>query len=266
VEAARLHVLGVNCIPVGRDKRPLGAWKRWQQERQVELPHPDDDEYILEHFDRNVNLGAITGAVSEIVVLDADSRVAWDALVAACGGSIPRTVITNTAKGRHVWFAHPGGEIRNTVRLGGVPLDARGDGGFVVVPPSIHPSGKPYTWGRSPMEHWPPAQMPQPLLDLLRPAVTARAVGPVRVPARGTGSRYAEAALKSEAEAVRGSTEGNRNDTLNRAAFALSRFVISGDLKAVDVWHALMYAARAVGLSETEAERTIGSAFGARAS
>lgn len=262
--AARLFVLGVNVIPIGANKRPTQPWKRWQSERQVELPHPDDDAFLLEHFDRpGVNVAAVTGAVSEIVVLDADSRHAWDALVDTCGGRVPRTVVANTAKGRHVWFAHPATPIRNTVRLGGVPLDVRGDGGYVVVPPSIHPSGKPYTWHRSPLECWPLAPMPEPLLELLRPPVVTRVTEP-ELP-RGDRSRYAEAALRAEADAVRSSIVGARNDTLNRAAFNLSRLVISGDLKAVDAWHALMYAARSVGLPDAEAERTISSAFGARA-
>jgi putative DNA primase/helicase len=261
--AARLVVLGVNVIPVGRDKRPLGTWKRWQTGRQVELPHPDDDAFLLEHFDRRVNLAAVTGKVSEIVVLDADSRSAWDALVDVCGGSIPRTVIANTAKGRHVWFAHPGGEIRNTVRLGNVPLDVRGDGGFVVTPPSIHPSGKPYTWHRSPLECWPPAPLPQRLLELLRP--TARAVKPMlSVPERGHGSRYAETALRNEVDAVRSATVGARNDSLNRSAYSLARFIESGELRASDVAHALVYAARAAGLSEQEARRTVASGISGR--
>lgn len=281
-QAARLVVLGVNVIPIGADKRPLGPWKRWQTERQVKIPPGDDDAFLLEHFERRgTNLGAVTGAISSIVVADADSRGAWDALVRACGGALPPTVIANTAKGRHVWFAHPGGEIRNSVRLAGVPLDVRGDGGYVVCPPSIHPSGVPYTWGRSPLEHWPPASLPEGLLDLLRPPDTPRGVSSALFPrgnnhtgftrenhtglASANHARYAEAALAAEADAVRSSSVGERNDTLNRAAFALSRFVLSGELRADDVWHALAYAARAAGLSEAEACRTISSAFGARA-
>jgi hypothetical protein len=218
-------VHGVNVIPVGPDKRPTEPWKRWQSERQVELPSPEDDEYLLEHFFNGGNLAAVTGAASGIVVADADSRVAWDALVDVCGGRIPTTVIVNTAKGRHVWFAHPGVEIRNTVRLGAVPLDVRGDGGYVVVPPSIHPSGKPYTWHRSPLGCWPPAPLPGRLLELLGPTQRRQDLMPTVYPARGQGSRYAEAALRRECESVRSAIPGTRNDMLNRAAFALARFV-----------------------------------------
>ncbi len=47
--------------------------------------------------------------------------------------------------GRHLYFRHPGGIVRN--RVGLAPgIDVRGDGGCVVAPPSVHPSGKRYAW------------------------------------------------------------------------------------------------------------------------
>jgi hypothetical protein len=53
--------------------------------------------------------------------------------------------------------------------------------------------------------------------------------------------------------------EGQRNDTLNRAAFALGRFVASGELDARDIGPALVGAALATGLPRVEAVRTIAS-------
>jgi hypothetical protein len=40
----------------------------------------------------------------------------------------------------------PTGDIRNSTSVLGDGLDVRGSGGFVVAPPSIHPSGKHYAW------------------------------------------------------------------------------------------------------------------------
>lgn len=265
--AARLVVSGVNVIPIGADKRPLGPWKRWQSEHQINLPYPADDEYLLGCFELGGNVAAVTGSASGFVVLDADSRTAWDALQDVCGGTIPRTVVVNTARGRHVWFAHPGGEIRNTVRLGKVPLDVRGDGGYVLVPPSIHPTGTPYTWHRSPLEIWPPAQISSALLQLLRPRGSVSAVHRfVSSPShagRGAG-RYARAALERELAAVRGAPVGVRNDTLNRAAFALARFVFPGELAPREVADQLLTAAEGCGLTTAEARRTIASGLKAR--
>jgi hypothetical protein len=53
--------------------------------------------------------------------------------------------------GRHLYFAHPGGLVRNKVGLA-PGIDIRADGGYVVAPPSLHASGLRYVWveGRAP--------------------------------------------------------------------------------------------------------------------
>jgi hypothetical protein len=56
--------------------------------------------------------------------------------------TVPRS---RTGKGWQLFFQHPGITIPN--RAGVIPgLDVRGDGGYVVAPPSIHPNGKVYRW------------------------------------------------------------------------------------------------------------------------
>ena len=70
-------------------------------------------------------------------------------------GRLPEAPMTLTGGGgRHLYFAHPGGHVGN--RAGIRPgIDLRGDGGCIVLPPSIHPSGNTYEWvpGRAPGEH-----------------------------------------------------------------------------------------------------------------
>ena len=53
--------------------------------------------------------------------------------------------------GYHYLFAHPGSGVRikNSVDNLGVGLDVRGDGGYIVVAPSLHIKGKQYTWEES---------------------------------------------------------------------------------------------------------------------
>ena len=64
-------------------------------------------------------------------------------------GELPHTIecITGT-KGRHLYFSYPSdGEIGNSAGKLGEWLDTRGEGGYVVAPPSIHPdTGFTYEW------------------------------------------------------------------------------------------------------------------------
>lgn len=83
-------------------------------------------------------------------------------------GPLPETLLTRTGSGGlHFWFSGPGGKgNRGRVRLDGRPtgIDVRGDGGYVLVPPSGHLSGQGYTW-----ERWAePVEAPGWLLDWLR--------------------------------------------------------------------------------------------------
>jgi hypothetical protein len=68
--------------------------------------------------------------------------------------------------GRHFHLAHPGGDVANFAgKLPGV--DLRGDGGYAVLPPSVHKSGAAYRW-EGDSEGSPLAAVPDWLVDLLR--------------------------------------------------------------------------------------------------
>lgn len=89
------------------------------------------------------NIGVATGAASGIFVVDADGAVGRETLVQLCGN--PRTLMSRTGNGRHYFFRYPGERIRNSVRFA-PGLDVRGDGGYVIAPPSRHQNGKRYRW------------------------------------------------------------------------------------------------------------------------
>jgi hypothetical protein len=257
-----MHVVaGRNVVPLSRDRVAIIEWKRWQTERQIDLPHPDDDAFLVENFDRgDVGLGIITGAVSDIAVMDFDDERAWMSGLDRAGGSFPTTPQVITGKGRHVYFAHPGGHRRNRVGLDGLKLDVRGDGGLTVAPPTFHHGRRRrYEWvdGLSPWDV-PFAPMPAELVAWCWPPDPPRRHEPVRVKA---ASRYAEAALEGEVLNVLTASEGTRNQTLNNAAFKVFRL---DDVDVVDATTALLTAARQAGLSEHEASRTIASALEAR--
>jgi hypothetical protein len=66
--------------------------------------------------------------------------------------------------GRHLYFAHPGGVVPNRASME-PGIDLRGDGGCIVAPPSVHPSGKGYRWKKN---HGPGEVRPAMLPDWLR--------------------------------------------------------------------------------------------------
>ena len=117
-------------------------------------------------------MAIVTGAVSSLVVLDVDPLHGGDTSIGElerAHGRLPHTVEAITGGGgRHAYFSHPGGLVHNQVGLA-PGLDLRGDGGFVVAPPSVHPSGRRYVWTPSHRpEETPPAPMPSWLLDRAR--------------------------------------------------------------------------------------------------
>jgi hypothetical protein len=154
-KAAALGYLsrGWSVLPVRpRDKRPLIRWESLQEARPSEAD-------LADWFRRwpDANLGIVTGAISNLIVLDIDPKHGGDDTLERLErrfGRLPTTVESHTGGGgRHLYFRHPGYPVRNRAGIG-QGIDLRGDGGYVVAPPSIHPTGQRYVWlpGRSPEE------------------------------------------------------------------------------------------------------------------
>ena len=91
---------------------------------------------------------AIACGASGLVVLDVDPRnEGADTLVALEGehGPLPQTpTVLTGGSGAHYFFAAPNG-VSLPGKLG-AGVDLKGVGGYVVAPPSLHPSGNPYNW------------------------------------------------------------------------------------------------------------------------
>jgi hypothetical protein len=97
------------------------------------------------------NIAVATGIGSNVFVLDVDGDQGEETLssLELEHGKLPTTVEVTTGNGRHLYFQYPrsGVVIRNSQCRNDIPgLDVRGNGGYVLVPPSIHPSGREYTW------------------------------------------------------------------------------------------------------------------------
>lgn len=95
----------------------------------------------------DANVAIATGLVSGLFALDVDPRHGGDKSLAALEekhAPLPATLDSRTGGGgRHLFFALTQGQIiRNSAGKLGPGLDVRGDGGYVVIPPSVHPETK----------------------------------------------------------------------------------------------------------------------------
>ena len=160
------------------------------------------------------NVGLACGP-SGLVVIDLDGETgsdSWAALKQRIGFN-DDTALALTGRGVHLYFRAPEGvPIGNDAgRKLGPGIDVKSAGGYVITPPSVHPSGKVYSWdvGFHP-DDVEIAPLPQSLVDLLGcgPAVTVSAPdgnGNGRIP------------------------EGQRNDTLFRLACSMRRHGADAD-------------------------------------
>ena len=140
----------------------------------------------------NANCGILTGIESGIVVLDVDPRHGGlDSLaeLQTQYGELPATLKVHTGgNGLHFYFKHPGVPIKNRTNM--LPgLDFRGDGGYVVAPPSVHISQSSYLWDN---EQQPLGEMPSWLQQLVRGGQLQKDCSPSRIKPEnflGEGSR-----------------------------------------------------------------------------
>lgn len=206
------------------------------------------------------NIGFVPGRAG-LVVLDIDGPEGESA-AQRLGLLAEPTLTIATARGVHLYFRHPGGHIGNRRLAPG--LDVRADAGYVLLPPSVHPSGARYRCILGTVDGIIP--LPPDALEALRPPrrePRAYEGPPVNA---GTPRRraYVTAAIEAECLELASTGEGNRNNRLNTAAYSLARFVETGEADPGKLADALTYAARNTGLGDEEIERTIRSAFGAR--
>lgn len=164
-------------------------------------------------------------------------------------GSLPDTLVNLTARGAHLIFKIPAGRKignRIDVRPG---IDVRSDGGYIVAPPSVHPSGYVYRWQPAPV-----AEIPLWLLEVIVPTPAPRKAWtvPTGASTAGRARAWADAALRHEAREVARATEGTRNGAANRALVKLGHLVGGGLLERSTVENMIASACEAAGLGDGE--------------
>lgn len=174
----------------------------------------------------HANVGIATGRASGLLVIDIDSGKGGDESLRSLEethGPLPETpTVLTGGGGRHLYFRLPDRAVPSRVGIV-TGVDVRGDGGYVIAPPSAHRSGRPYLWavGFEIGEITLP-EIPRWLLKLVeteRAAASPRRDGmPLIIP------------------------EGERNDRLHRLGGAMRRWGLSAEclgecLMAINAHH-----------------------------
>ena len=193
-------------------------------------------------------IGVPTGAAGRVWVLDADvdlnkkinGPAALARLVASHGGAPLLTCTSLTPRGgKHFMWRWNGVNIRNSAGEIGRGLDVRGEGGYIVMPPSVRHDGTAYAWDANAPPN--PVDAPDWLITLAVDATSATA-------RQKRGKAWARKALENECEAVAQASPGKRNTRLNEASFNLHQIVYGGELDEQLVRDWLFDATEASGL------------------
>jgi len=143
--------MAFSVIPVGHNKKcaikkekdESGGWELYQKERPnlEQIKEWWNGEYA------NCNVGIVTGEISNLTVVDVDSkngsRVGFDAIRGITPDSMITPIAQSPSGGEHRYFLYENG-TRNKVRF--IPdCDIRSEGGYIIAPPSSNGRGS-YTW------------------------------------------------------------------------------------------------------------------------
>jgi hypothetical protein len=124
-------------------KKPLIKWEEFQSRKATQ----DEINSWWAKWPL-ANIGIVTGKLSNLAVIDLD-KYAKDYDEAVSLQYFPDSLVTPCATtprgGQHLYFNYPDQDI--TINARGLPgIDLRGEGGYIVAPPSVNGNGKPYAW------------------------------------------------------------------------------------------------------------------------
>lgn len=182
---------GWSILPVKpEEKRPYMT--NWLQYMHTKATPKQVDSWFTSLSGAGV--GVVTGKISNIVVLDVESYCKTP--IEEILKKYPTQLIARSGSGGwHLYYQYPTGVPKVANRVGIFEgADLRGDGGFIVLPPTRHPSGGYYEWYQNGI----PGAFPLSFLELESKPTTQN-----------------EGWIT---ETLRGVTEGGRNDACARLA------------------------------------------------
>jgi len=194
---------GFSVIPVRPDKKPFLPWAEYQKRR----PPAEEIREWWEKWPRAM-IGIVTGEISGVLVIDCDTREGFEAIQKLLPDALLLPIARTPRGGWHLWFIYPaGGKI--TVGTGIIPgVDFRGDGGYVIAPPSIRDDGKGYTWQEGvALGEVEPATVPDALIKIINNSLCTHRGGKVNV--------------RPDADSLQFLTKGTRDNDLFHVANCL---------------------------------------------
>jgi hypothetical protein len=234
----------------------------------LDVAKPDRTGWAERWLSRDINSGADVLTV----------------LAARAGYPVPQTyVVVTPSGGRHLYLTAPAGVgLRSSAGRLGPMIDIRGEGGYVVAAGSqLHArsgeddvSAEPCGLGYRLVEDRRPAELPGWLTAAItagrpaddNPIAEQRHIdGDTHQALDSRSKGYGTAALRGEVDRVRSAQVGQRNHTLNTAAYSLGQLVAAGALDQHRAVEALTAAAESAGLTTAEIGATIESGLAAGA-
>lgn len=208
------------------------------------------------HPDHNIGLSV---GDSGLYVLDIDGERGEESLEELVNeyGKLPDTLYGITGKGFHYYFPMPEGKkLGNTASSLAAGIDTRGFGGYVVLPPSIHPDGCLYDWKDS---DTPLAPLPEWIID--------KVASPVWIPPTYIASAYSvnvhpyvRRVWENVQADLQSAQRGQRNVALNTAAVKIGHWIGSNSIDRARVEQELTHiAVEKLGLTEHETAQTLRS-------
>lgn len=186
---------------------------------------------------------AIACGASQLAVIDVDRRADGDQTMRrliAEHGPLGAPAWVETADGWHAYFTDPDGQTPSSTGRIGPGVDVKGQGGYVLAPGAIHPTGAIYQWWRD----RPPGVMPAWLRELAStPRVTP---SPSPPPQRADGGKRLEGLARVVEDTPPGA---GRNHALNWAAYRAAELIAAAEVDEHTVRQRLYQAADACGLT-----------------
>lgn len=189
-----------------------------------------DEARIREWWSRTptANVALATGSTNNLYVIDIDAES--DPIMV----QLPTTWTARTRGGgwHYIYRTAPGSVLKNTTkdseahpnpRSLGRTIDTRGQGGYILVWPSVV-DGKPYAW----VNDIDPVELPEWVAKRVTPEPETRIA--TRATFEMVSTSWANKALDEECNIVASTPKGGRHTALVRAAFKIGQIVSGGHL------------------------------------